>query len=123
MGLKAYNVICTNDISEDYDVDALGATDFEAYACDDVDEHIGKLEAELAALKEELRWRDASKELPPKEKGIFLQCEVFDGQNRWIEPWLCCGVLGWGWGTEGAHLKYGPIKYWRPLPKAPEVGK
>lgn len=30
--LKAYNVICTNDISEDYDVDALGATDFEAYA-------------------------------------------------------------------------------------------
>lgn len=90
------------------------------YLKSDVDEHIGKMEAELAALKEELRWRDASKELPPKEKGIFLQCEVFDGQNRWIEPWLSCGVLGWGWGTEGEHLKYGPIKYWRPLPKAPE---
>ena len=54
MGLKAYNVICTNDISEDYDVDALGATDFEAYACDNVDEHIGKLEAENRRLKRAL---------------------------------------------------------------------
>ena len=54
MGLKAYNVICTNDISENYDVDALGATDFEAYACDDVDEHIGKLDAVLAEKDAEI---------------------------------------------------------------------
>jgi len=41
--LKAYNVICTDDISEDYDVNALGAVDFEAYACDDVDKFITEL--------------------------------------------------------------------------------
>lgn len=44
--LKVYNVICTNDISEDYEIDALGAVDFEAYEREDVDEHICKLEAE-----------------------------------------------------------------------------
>ena len=45
--LKAYNVICIDDISADYNVDALGAPAFEAYACDEADKAIAELKDKI----------------------------------------------------------------------------
>lgn len=88
--LKAYNVICTDDISEDYDVDALGAVDFEAYNCDDVDEHIRKMEAEKDAEIRRLNrkyWNDKADEAAKMKRLIY------DGRIIYLDEY--CNEQDW----------------------------
>lgn len=74
-----------------------------------------KADAELAQLKEQLRWMEFEKE-QPTEPGYY---NVSDGKDSYME-WGCYNLVDdrWMWDHGAAHWKY-----WRPMPKGPEECK
>lgn len=83
----------------------------------EADKVIAELEKENAELKEERRWRKCSEEPPPKGKCVLVADEYS------LEDSVTMARLTKGsWELNGgALLKKDWFKYWRPLPKAPEV--
>ena len=74
-----------------------------------------RLNAELAQLKEQLRWREFENE-QPTESDYY---NVSDGKDSYME-WGCYSLVDdrWMWDHGAAHWKY-----WRPMPKGPEECK
>ena len=84
---------------------------------------VQQLEAENAALKERLRWRDVSKELPPKEdeeKSVDVEIISLGGHIGYGFYSYERGDKGWyRWDVSGeAYNAF--IAYWRPL-DLPEI--
>lgn len=68
-----------------------------------------KAQEEIAELREATRWRKCSEELPEEGKWVFISDGKITGYGK---------MMNGGWIAESNA--YYMIKYWSPLPKAPE---
>jgi hypothetical protein len=78
---------------------------FDLYNVDDIKE----MEAELARLRDQLRWRDVRVELP-KENGMYLV----------YQKWPSGGFVDTGQFYAGRFMSVA-MSHWRPLPELPEA--
>ena len=76
-----------------------------------VSEAFDRLEAENKALKEALRWRKCSEEMPKSDIKQYL---VYDTKTKKYGKSFCSHSL--------KNFQF-PVTHWMPLPKAPEEGK
>lgn len=80
---------------------------------------------ELAELKDKLRWRVASHELPKNDEGVLISASGIFGRISFHNAILIGSYLGEeGWIIDGYEEWENPIvSHWMPLPDMPMFQK
>lgn len=81
---------------------------------DALQRRIDELTAELAALREQVRWRKYPDEMP-KRDGFYL---VLENVNQVAGYYHWCKQFGWN--TDRGRINIQSVTHWMPLPQPPE---